>query len=145
MTQTTATDRLEELEREMARKAAYDKQMEQRMINAAQGMMNSNMGTSMGLGAQNAAQGSVWPTLTTNTVSGTIHSGPLVSKQSLQNPRREKRVRMDVAIEQAKNGYVLTFGNEYGESMESHIAVTFEDINTIINSELASRLLDKAE
>jgi hypothetical protein len=144
MTQTTATDRLEELEREMAKKAAYDKQMEQRMINAAQGMMNSNvgMGTLAGLGAQNAAQGSVWPTLTANTVSGTIQPGPLVSKQ---NPRREKRVRMDVSIEQAKNGYVLTLGGEYGEGTESHIATTFEDINTIINSELASRLLDKAE
>ncbi|CAB5220175.1 hypothetical protein UFOVP232_73 [uncultured Caudovirales phage] len=127
-------DLTDQLEREMVRKKAYDLQMEQRMINAAQGMMNSNAG--LGSGGLNAAQNTIW--------SGAIQPGPLVAKQSLQNLKRA-RVRMDVAIEQAKNGYVLTFGGVYNESTESHIATTFEDINTIINSELASRLLDKAE
>lgn len=130
-------DLTDQLEREMVRKKAYDQQMEQRMINAAQGMMNSNAG--LGSGGQNAAQNNVWSNSTSN---GTIQPGPLVRSTVT---KREKRVRMDVSIEQAKNGYVLTFGGAYNESTESHIATTFEDINTIINSELASRLLDKVE
>ena len=137
----TNADLTDQLERELERKKAYDQQMEQRMINAAQGMMNSNVVLGMGSSAQNAAQqNALWNGANTQKIS----SGNSIVGMVNKAPKRA-RVRMDVAIEQAKNGYVLTFGGVYNESTESHIATTFEDINTIINSELASRMLEQAE
>ena len=104
----------------------------QRQING--GLMNSGMAGALG----NAVQGSV---LSNNTA--TISNSPLVMKTPDRNYR--SKVELSLNIVQAENGFIVHVGNHYGGLTDVHIAATLEDVNTIITSQLASRMLDRTE
>ena len=55
------------------------------------------------------------------------------------------RVDMHLKITQAENGFIVSVASNYGDVLEPHIAVTIEDVCTIITSQLASRMLDRSE
>lgn len=93
---------------------------------------------SLGIGAQAAAN--------TLVSSSSIANTPLVAKTARgmaegYNPRLE----MHLTIVQADNGFVINLGNEYGGRADIHIAATIEDVNIIITSQLASRMLDRVK
>ena len=52
---------------------------------------------------------------------------------------------MLVKITEAENGFIVGICNSYGEVMSPHIAATMEDVNTVITSQLASKMLDRTE
>jgi hypothetical protein len=106
----------------------------QRQING--GLMNTGIAGAMG----NAAQGSV---LASNAA---ISNTPLVMKTS-PGPDRiiRSKVELSLNIIQAENGFIVHVGNHYGGLTDVHIAATLEDVNTIITSQLASRMLDRTE
>ncbi len=108
----------------------------QRQING--GLMNTGIAGAMG----NAAQGSI---LSNNTV-GQIANTPLVARTSL-GPDRAYRSKVELGLQiiQAENGFIVHVGNHYGGLTDVHIAATLEDVNTIITSQLASRMLDRTE
>ncbi len=98
--------------------------------------MNTGIAGAMG----NAAQGSV---LASNAA---ISNTPLVMKTS-PGPDRiiRSKVELSLNIIQAENGFIVHVGNHYGGLTDVHIAATLEDVNTIITSQLASRMLDRTE
>lgn len=100
--------------------------MGQGMISNAQ---NSLMGSSLGIGAQ---QAHAWNNA--NTVAA-----PQIYK------REKSRVSMQLDIVQADNGFVVNIGEEPYMGRSPFIAATIEDICTIITSQLASRMLDRSE
>ncbi len=106
----------------------------QRQING--GLMNTGIAGAMG----NAAQGSV---LASNAA---ISNTPLVARTSL-GPDRAYRSKVELGLQmiQAENGFIVHVGNHYGGLTDVHIAATLEDVNTIITSQLASRMLDRTE
>lgn len=55
------------------------------------------------------------------------------------------RMEMLVKITEAENGFIVGICNSYGEVMSPHIAATMEDVNTVITSQLASKMLDRTE
>ncbi len=88
----------------------------------------------------NAAQGSV---LASNAA---ISNTPLVMKTSLGPDRIiRSKVELSLNIIQAENGFIVHIGHHYGGLTDVHIAATLEDVNTIITSQLASRMLDRTE
>jgi hypothetical protein len=106
----------------------------QRQING--GLMNTGIAGAMG----NAAQGSV---LASNAA---ISNTPLVMKTSLGPDRIiRSKVELSLNIIQAENGFIVHIGHHYGGLTDVHIAATLEDVNTIITSQLASRMLDRTE
>jgi hypothetical protein len=120
--------------------ALYNQKQEQAMgLNSimGQGMIgnaqNSLMGSGLGIGAQQAAP---W-----NNAATPAH----ITKSQYADRDAKPRVSMNVKIVQAENGFIVTLGNHYGDLVDPHIAVTIEDICTIITSQLASRMLDRAE
>lgn len=108
----------------------------QRNING--GLMNTGIASAMG----NAAQGSI---LSNNTV-GQIANTPLVMKTNI-GPERTIRSKVELGLNiiQAENGFIVHIGHHYGGLTDVHIAATLEDVNTIITSQLASRMLDRTE
>jgi hypothetical protein len=105
----------------------------QRQING--GLMNSGMASALG----NAAQSSI---LSANTIA----NAPLVARTSLGTDRTiRSKVELGLQIIQAENGFIVHVGNHYGGLTDVHIAATLEDVNTIITSQLASRMLDRTE
>jgi hypothetical protein len=107
----------------------------QRKING--GLMNTGIAGAMG----NAAQGSI---LSANTTA--VSNSPLVMKTSPGTDRTiRSKVELGLQIIQAENGFIVHVGNHYGGLTDVHIAATLEDVNTIITSQLASRMLDRTE
>ncbi len=106
----------------------------QRNING--GLMNTGIAGAMG----NAAQNSV---LASNAA---ISNTPLVMKTNI-GPERTIRSKVELGLNiiQAENGFIVHVGNHYGGLTDVHIAATLEDVNTIITSQLASRMLDRTE
>ena len=50
---------------------------------------------------------------------------------------------MQLDIVQADNGFIVNIGDDHFGGRTPHIAVTIEDVTTIITSQLASRMLDR--
>jgi hypothetical protein len=107
--------------------------------------LNSIMGQGMIGNAQNSLMG-----------SGAIAGGSISNAQQAawntaqlsQATRREvrtDRIEMHVKILQAENGFIVSVCNSYGDVLSPHIAPTIEDVNTVITSQLASRMLDRTE
>ena len=110
--------------------------MGQGMIGNAQ---NSLMGSGLGIGAQQAQQAHAWNKAATPT------NYPMGTIAGARTEVRPDRVEMHVKIVQAENGFIVSVCNSYGDVLSPHIAVTIEDVNTIITSQLASRMLDRSE
>ncbi len=115
----------------------------QRNING--GLMNTGIASSMGNAAQGMHAGAQHSILASNTV-GQIANTPLVMKTNI-GPERTIRSKVELSLQivQAENGFIVHVGNHYGSLTDVHIAVTLEDVNTIITSQLASRMLDRTE
>jgi hypothetical protein len=115
----------------------------QRKING--GLMNTGIASAMGNAAQGMLAGAQQSTLSNNTV-GQIANTPLVARTSLGTDRIiRSKVELSLNIIQAENGFIVHVGNHYGGLTDVHIAATLEDVNTIITSQLASRMLDRTE
>ncbi len=99
----------------------------------------------MGNAAQGMHAGAQHSILASNTV-GQIANTPLVMKTNI-GPERTIRSKVELSLQivQAENGFIVHVGNHYGSLTDVHIAVTLEDVNTIITSQLASRMLDRTE
>lgn len=102
---------------------------------AAMGL-NSIMGQGMIGNAQNSLMGN----------AAQINANPpLIVKSSYPYKENKPRVSMQLDIVQADNGFIVNIGEEPFSGRTPHIAVTIEDICTIITSQLASRMLDRSE
>jgi hypothetical protein len=110
------------------------------------GLMNSGMAGLLGA-AGNAAQGMHAGAQNSILASNTaISNSPLVAKASVGPDRTYRsKVELSLNIIQAENGFIVHVGNHYGGLTDVHIAATLEDVNTIITSQLASRMLDRTE
>lgn len=107
-----------------------------------QGMISNAQNSLMGSGA--IANGSVSNAQQAAWNAATLARSPQVTK-SYPYKENKPRVEMNLKIVQAENGFIVSLANHYGEVLEPHIAVTIEDICTIITSQLASRMLDRTE
>ena len=105
--------------------------------NAQNSLMGSGLGSGLGIGSNGNAAAAMHNTATT--------LGPQIIKSSYPYKENKPRVEMNVKITQAENGFIVSLANHYGEVLEPHIAVTIEDVMTIITSQLASRMLDRTE
>ncbi len=113
----------------------------QRQVNG--GLMNSGMAGALGNAAQGMHAGAQNSVLASNA---TISNAPLVMKTNI-GPERTYRSKVELSLNiiQAENGFIVHVGNHYGGLTDVHIAATLEDVNTIITSQLASRMLDRTE
>lgn len=117
--------------------------MGQGMIGNAQ---NSLMGSGLGIGSNGAVSNAQQAALNVAAMHNTATTlGPKIIKSSYPYKENKPRVEMNVKITQAENGFIVSLANHYGEVLEPHIAVTIEDVMTIITSQLASRMLDRTE
>jgi hypothetical protein len=57
----------------------------------------------------------------------------------------EKRMTLHVNIEQAGNGFIVGFANHYGELVDKRVATNIEQVQEIITSEMASRMLEESK
>jgi len=104
--------------------------MGQGMIGNAQ---NSLMGGSIANGA--SAQQAAWNAAQLSQVT----------KSSYPYKENKPRVSMELSIIQADNGFIVNIGEEQYTGRTPHVAMTIEDVCTIITSQLASRMLDRTE
>lgn len=109
--------------------------------NAQNSLMGSGLGSGLGIGS--AAQQATAMHNTATALGPQIQ--PSILKSSYPYKETKPRVEMNVKITQAENGFIVSLANHYGEVLEPHIAVTIEDVCTIITSQLASRMLDRAD
>jgi hypothetical protein len=69
-----------------------------------------------------------------------------VSSVGSFGPRYEsKRMTLHVNIEQAGNGFIVGFANHYGELIDKRVATNIEQVQEIITSEMASRMLEESK
>lgn len=108
-----------------------------------QGMIGNAQNSLMGSGG--ISNGSISNAQQASWNAATLAQGPQVTKSLYPYKENKPRVEMNVKITQAENGFIVSLANHYGDVLEPHIAVTIEDICTIITSQLASRMLDRAE
>jgi hypothetical protein len=105
---------------------------------------------------QNAAQGVIGGAIGSGLlVQGTITTGASVStqqqsfNQAVMANRRvsttNKRMHLHVDIEQAGNGYIVGFAGSYGEIIDKQVAVNLEQVQQLIASEMASRMLEESK
>ena len=105
--------------------------------------MNTGISSAMGNAAQGMHAGAQNSVLASNAA---ISNTPLVAKTSLGPDRIiRSKVELSLNIIQAENGFIVHVGNHYGGLTDVHIAATLEDVNAIITSQLASRMLDRTE
>ena len=90
----------------------------------------------------NAAQGMHTGAMSPLQANSTRY-GPQVTKTPYAIDRG--RMEMLVKITEAENGFIVGICNSYGDVLTPHIAATMEDVNTIITSQLASKMLDRTE
>ena len=67
------------------------------------------------------------------------------TKSSYPYKENKPRVSMELSIIQADNGFIVNIGEEQYTGRTPHVAMTIEDVCTIITSQLASRMLDRTE
>jgi hypothetical protein len=110
---------------------------------AAMGL-NSIMGQGMIGNAQNSLMGNAAQQASWNAAQINANP-PLIVKSSYPYKENKPRVSMQLDIVQADNGFIVNIGEEPFSGRTPHVALTIEDICTIITSQLASRMLDRAE
>jgi len=110
-----------------------------------QGMIGNSANSLMGGSIANgmSAQQASWNAAQNAKVLNT----PLVQRTNLSAPYKENkpRVNMELTIVQADNGFIINIGDDHFTGRTPHVAMTIEDVCTIITSQLASRMLDRSE
>lgn len=100
---------------------------------------NSLMGNSgISNGSISNAQQAAWN-------AATLAQSPMVTKSSYPYKENKPRLSMELSIIQADNGFIVNIGEEQYTGRTPHVAMTIEDVCTIITSQLASRMLDRTE
>lgn len=115
----------------------------QNITSSQASMMSQGNSGQLGLAlGNNAAQG-----MHTGAMSPLQANSTWSGAQVTKTPYAIDRGRMEmlVKITEAENGFIVGICNSYGEVMSPHIAATMEDVNTIITSQLASKMLDRTE
>ena len=110
--------------------------------------LNSIMGQGMVGNAANSLMGSGLTAMQNSqqaALNAALAQGPQITKSSYPYKENKPRVDMHLKITQAENGFIVSVASNYGYVLEPHIAVTIEDVCTIITSQLASRMLDRTE
>lgn len=104
------------------------------------GMSNAGLAAQSGLGVGSS--------------NGTIfaHQGNTVTAQQYNQAMSQairgstsNRMRLHVDIEQVGNGYIVGFAGSYGEIVDKQIAVDIEQVQQLIASEMASRMLEESK
>lgn len=108
-----------------------------------QGMISNAANSLMGSGA--ISNGSISNAQQAAWNAATLAQGAQITKSSYPYKENKPRVSMQLDIVQADNGFIVNIGDEQFSGRTPHIAVTIEDICTIITSQLASRMLDRTE
>jgi hypothetical protein len=107
--------------------------MGQGMIGNAQNSLMGNSGVSNG--SISNAQQAAW-----NAAAMSSATKPFqIFKEN------KPRLSMELSIIQADNGFIVNIGEEQYTGRTPHVAMTIEDVCTIITSQLASRMLDRTE
>lgn len=111
--------------------------------------LNSIMGQGMISNAQNSLMGSggISNGSISNAQQAAWNAATLAHTTKPSYPYKENkpRVSMELSIIQADNGFIVNIGEEQYTGRTPHVALTIEDICTIITSQLASRMLDRSE
>ena len=99
---------------------------------------------------QNAAQGMIGGSLGAGALSQTIANAQAQAYNQAVMARTphvkyEKRMTLHVNIEQAGNGFIVGFANHYGEIIDKRVATNIEQVQEIITSEMASRMLEESK
>ena len=103
--------------------------------NAANSLMGSG---AIANGSISNAQQAAWNT-------AMLSQGPQVTKSSYPYKENKPRVSMHLDIIQADNGFIVNIDDGKFVERVPHVALTIEDVCTIITSQLASRMLDRTE
>ena len=86
--------------------------------------------------------------------NGTIftHQGNTVSAQQYNQAMGQairgstsNRMHLHVDIEQVGNGYIVGFAGNYGQLIDKQVAVSIEQVQQLITSEMASRMLEESK
>jgi hypothetical protein len=109
--------------------------------------LNSIMGQGMISNAQNSLMGgSIANGAISNAQQASWNAAQLAqAKSSYPYKENKPRVSMELSIIQADNGFIVNIGEEQYTGRTPHVAMTIEDVCTIITSQLASRMLDRTE
>lgn len=115
---------------------------------AGQGMIGNAQNSLMGQGIGSGAIGSAQMNAAMNAAN--IANAPLVqrtmpSMSSMPYEKDRSRLSMSLNIVQADNGFIVNITDKPYTDPTPHIAVTIEDICTIITSQLASKMLERVE
>ncbi len=89
------------------------------------------------VGMANAAQGMV------SNAQAHAYNQAVVARTP--HVKYEKRMTLHVNIEQAGNGFIVGFANHYGELIDKRVATNIEQVQEIITSEMASRMLEESK
>jgi hypothetical protein len=54
-------------------------------------------------------------------------------------------MHLHVDIEQVGNGYIVGFAGSYGQLIDKQVAVSIEQVQQLITSEMASRMLEESK
>jgi hypothetical protein len=54
-------------------------------------------------------------------------------------------MHLHVDIEQVANGYIVGFAGNYGQLIDKQVAVSIEQVQQLITSEMASRMLEESK
>lgn len=87
----------------------------------------------------NAAQGMI------SNTSAQQHAYNQAVVARTPHVKYEKRMTLHVHIEQAGNGFIVGFASHYGEIIDKRVATNIEQVQEIITSEMASRMLEESK
>ena len=104
------------------------------------GMSNAGLAAQSGLGI-GSSNGTIF-THQGNTVSAQQYNQAL--NQAIQG-NTGKRMHLHVDIEQVANGYIVGFAGNYGQFIDKQVAVSIEQVQQLITSEMASRMLEESK
>jgi hypothetical protein len=101
--------------------------------------LNSIMGQGMISNAQNSLMGgSIANGAISNAQQASWNAAQLAqAKSSYPYKENKPRVSMELSIIQADNGFIVNIGEEQYTGRTPHVAMTIEDVCTIITSQLA--------
>jgi hypothetical protein len=100
-------------------------------------MSNAGLAAQSGLGI-GSSNGTIF-THQGNTVSAQQYNQAM--NQAIQGST-SKRMHLHVDIEQVGNGYIVGFAGNYGQFIDKQVAVSIEQVQQLITSEMASRMLE---
>ena len=104
------------------------------------GMSTAGLAAQSGLGI-GSSNGTIF-THQGNTVSAQQYNQAM--SQAIRGSTRN-RMHLHVDIEQVANGYIVGFAGSYGQLIDKQVAVSIEQVQQLITSEMASRMLEESK